>query len=784
MGKINKAELIEFFLMESEEHLETILNGLLVFEKDPDNWSVIDEMFRSAHTIKGSAAMVGFINVSEVAHKLEDILDELRKGLFKASNNAILQILTVLEKFATLLKNRKDDFTKEELGYFFNQLDDFENAVKIDDVRKLNETEAISENIDEKPPSRKEIMENADRKFPSPADSVLFDNFIRIKLDRLDDLLNLAGELITNKNRQNERVRKIQEMSLELEYAKNRLDKLIEEFEEKYAFTVTDVLQNEDTKKDYLLDDFQEGEFDKYDDINIFTRRLAEIGNDIIMIINDIMNNFTMFEDEISYINRITDNLQKGLTTIRLVPVDRLFNVAIRVARTTAISENKKVKILISGEKIELDKTLIDSLTESFIHLIRNAVSHGIELPEERIKAGKDEEGVIKLKAVRIGTTVSFEIEDDGRGINYQTIRNKIVEQSLADKYEAEHMRIDKLIEYLFIPGFSTKEVAGDISGRGVGLDVVKRNIESLNGSLSVESNVNEGTKFTLNVPVSLLIADYLIVKENSQIFSIPVVSVQETFELNKNNIKKIGDIYFYKLRGEMYEIHDLGYLLKQTQDPVLNPEDVGVLVEGPRKKYVITVESIEGRETSVTKKLGKFLEELRHFSGATISPQGQIRFILDPIRLMEKKTTLIKYSSVISRRNKEEKGISYLTNSILIVDDSISVRKYLIKLLSSAGYKVDAATDGANALTYLDKNLYDIIITDLEMPIMHGYELLENIRKIRGDERTIVYVLTSRATEKHKEKAFKMGANGFIVKPFNDDDVLEQIKGAMLERT
>jgi chemosensory pili system protein ChpA (sensor histidine kinase/response regulator) len=789
MGKINKAELVEFFLMESEEHLETILNGLLVLEKDPDNWSIIDEMFRSAHTIKGSAAMVGFVNVSEVAHKLEDILDELRKGLSKANNNAILRILTVLEKFANLLKNRRNDFNQEESNYFFEQLEKFENEIKVSDVRTLNEEHPINKQLDsfqesKKILSRSEIVKNADKKFSSPADSILTDNFIRIRLDRLDTLLNFVGELITNKNRQNERVRKIQEMSYELEYARNRLNKLIKEFEEKYAFNVNEISKVSEEKSDFLLDDFQEGEFDRYDDINIFTRRLAEIGNDIIIIINQIMSHFLMFEDEIAYINRITDNLQKGLTSIRLIPVDRLFNVAIRVARTTAISENKKVKILISGEKIELDKTLVDSLTESFIHLIRNAVSHGIEIPQKRKALGKDEEGTIRLKAQRIGNTVSFEISDDGCGVNYDAIRKRIVELGFADKYESENMRADKLIEYLFYPGFSTKEEAGDISGRGVGLDVVKRNIESLNGNLSVESDTNKGTKFVLNVPVTLLIADYLLVKENDQIFAIPAVSVQETFGLDKNNIKKIGDIYFYKLRGEAYEIHDLGYLLKQEEEPVLNTENVGVLVDGPRKKYVITVESIEGRETSVTKKLGSFFEGLKHFSGATISPQGLIRLILDPIRLMEKKTSLIKYSSVVTKQETEEKGIKYLPNSILVVDDSISVRKYLIKLLTSAGYLVDSAYDGANALTYLDKNIYDIVITDLEMPIMHGYELLENIRKIRGDERTTVFVLTSRATEKHKEKAFQMGANGFIVKPFNDEDVLEQIKGVMLERT
>jgi chemosensory pili system protein ChpA (sensor histidine kinase/response regulator) len=426
---------------------------------------------------------------------------------------------------------------------------------------------------------------------------------------------------------------------------------------------------------------------------------------------------------------------------------------------------------------------LVDVLTESFIHLVRNAVSHGIETPKERLDLGKKEEGVLKLKARREGSVVIFEIEDDGAGLNYRKIKEKAIQFGYLDQYEADNIRNDKLANLIFQPGFSTKSSTGDISGRGVGLDVVKNIVESLNGSIHIESIYGQGTTFIITVPVSLLISDYLLLKENKQIFSVPIVSVQETFDIDISNIKKIGELYFYKLRDEVYEIHDLGLLLKQTKEAVLTHKDVGVLVDGPRKKYIITVEEIVGRETAVTKKTGKLLEGLRHFIGATISPHGEIRLIIDPVRLMENKLGVVEYRKS-AEKTEYSRGLSYSPNSVLVVDDSISVRKYLTKLLTDAGYKVETAYDGANALSILESRRFDLIISDLEMPVMHGYELIENVRKALGDNQTAIFVLTSRATDKHKAKAFEVGANDFLVKPFNDDEVLLKIEGVMSERT
>lgn len=779
MAGINKQELIEFFLMESEEHFETILNSLVVLEQNPDNWSLIDEMFRSAHTIKGSAAMVGFLNTSDLGHRLEDLLDMLRTGNTKISESLVANMMVIFEEFNNSIKSTRNDLTTEVYDFLLGKVNALLNEIGISENKK--DDFAVKPDV-EFPLDREYILDKADTSFTKIGDYA-GESFVRVKLEKLDTLLGLVGELITNKNRQLDRVKTINVLSQELEYTKNRLVDLIREFEEKFYYTISGEDSLSKTYSEELLGEFSEGEFDRYDHFNILSRRLQEIGNDIVMVIKSIFHQFDFFGEEISYVNRVTDGIQEGLTSMRLVPLDRLFNASIRAAKTAANVEGKKVKVSISGEKIELDKTVIDLLTEAFMHLVRNAVSHGIESEAERISRGKSPEGNILLRAKREGSQIVLEVEDDGKGLKVDAIKRKAVQKGFISEYELNNLRGDKLFDYIFKPGFSTLDEASELSGRGVGLDVVKNRVESLGGTISIVNRENQGVTFVLVIPTSLLIADYLLMEENAQVFSVPIVSVYESFNISLSNVKKIGEHFFYTVRDKIYEIHDLGLLLKQVNEAEFKNGDVGILVEGVQKPYIITVDNIVGRETSVTKKLGKMLEGLKYFVGATVSPKGEPRLIIDPIRLIEAKTGVaLRYT----RKQTEEKlsdVITYLPNSILVVDDSISIRKFLTSSLSNQGYIIDEATDGANALLKLDSKRYDLIITDLEMPVMNGYELIEKIRNYKQDSLTPIFVLTSRATEKHKAKAFELGANDFLIKPLNEDKIREKVREVMLER-
>ncbi|MEF3254412.1 MAG: response regulator, partial [Deferribacterales bacterium] len=493
-------------------------------------------------------------------------------------------------------------------------------------------------------------------------------------------------------------------------------------------------------------------------------------------------SNLYNYEDEILSISRLMDKLRKDITSIRMVHVENLFNTAIRTANTAANIEGKSVNILYSGEKIAIDQSIFDGLKEAFLHLVRNAVSHGIESPEQRKLVGKNPEGTLVFRALREGNQVIFEIEDDGAGIDIEKVRNKAVDKGLLDRYEADNMRVDKLFDLLFLPGFSTKDSVGELSGRGVGLDVVKENIEKIGGYVKIYSEYGKGTKVILNINMKELIAEYLLVRENGQEFSIPLLNIVTIFYLDTKKLQKRSDGYKYDFRGELLDIYDLGVLLGQVKLGYLDSYKSCIVLSSKGKKYIIVIDEVLDRMVTITKPLPKSISHFNHFSGATIDANGNVALILDPMYLI-KDTLIHNISLTIDKKDEKLKKIDYIPNSILIVDDSLSVRKYLGKLLTSYGFNYVEATDGIAAIDNLRSRKFDLIITDLEMPLMNGYELINHIRGEMLDHETPIFVLTSRATDKHRNKAMELGANDFLMKPFDEDEVISKIKEVISAR-
>ncbi|MGA1862365.1 response regulator [Deferribacter thermophilus] len=779
MAKIDKKELVQFFLLESEEHFETIFNGINVLLNDLSNWSIIEEIYRSTHTLKGSSAMVDFKNFSAVAHRVEDIFDDLKTGRLERNRDLILKILEVFHELNDYLQKNKNDLTEDLKNHYLELLDIKENVESIDSQEKAlsgSAPEHLStvKNLDK-------IHDIVDQEFPvkEPESNK---SFVRVDLEKIDFLLNLTGELVVTRNKQNENIREIISISKELEYSRDRLVKVLDEFREKYMYNTSNVESDKSEEGFQLLSDFFDGEFDKYTDINILSRQLVEIGTDITSLIALLSQKFLQIQNDINYINRVTNSLEKSLTNIKLVPVKNLFNTAMRTATVTARQEGKDINITVSGENLEIDKAILDLLTDSFLHLVRNAVSHGIENKQERLKKGKSNIGNIKLSAYRAGNSILFDIEDDGSGIDIEKIKMTIVEKGLLTEYEASQLRTDELISYIFQPGFSTASQISDVSGRGVGLDVVKKNVESLGGTITVSTKKDKYTKFTIMIPVTQFIADYLLIGCEGRKFAIPLQSIYEIIPVDIKNIKKIGDHFFYNIRKDVYEIIDLAVALGLKNRNEFKNDSYGILVSGPNKKYIIQVDDIFGRETTVTKKFKSFIARIDKYLGASISSGGEVRPIIDTLRLFSSK---LKTRDFIKVDNLEKgKSATYYSNGVLIVDDSISVRKYLKDILVGNGYKVLEAKDGLQALEVLEHHRVPYIITDLEMPNLNGYELIDKIRNNLEDESVKIYVITSRGTEKHKTKALELGVNGFIVKPFTEEMILGILKGIEHEST
>jgi len=787
MAKIDKKSLVEFFKVESEEHFELILNGLHVLSVDDENWSVIDEIFRSAHTIKGSAAMVGFSNVSSLAHQLENLFEVMRTGSKKLSKPLIGRVIAFVEDLFSLLQNSFDDIPDKQKRYLSERLD---KIVQESEERSPIKTEAyISEKVDvpeikedkdikkkDIPVDRIEILKRADETFDKILKTDKTDHFVHLKLTQVDSMVNILGELITNKNRENSKIKQIINRFEDLKYATDRLNNLSKNIENNFNYSYQyEQPLNIESK---LTDEFSLGELDRYDIFNIYSRQLAEIVDDINISYRSIIGIFDDFNDDVISVNRLVDKLRRDITSVRMVPVDRLFNSAIRAAKTAAASEGKEIKILFSGENLSVDQSIFDVLRESFLHIVRNAVSHGIEDKEKRLLAGKEEVGTLIFRAQRYENFLLFEVEDDGSGVNLDNVRKRAIDKGLISVYEAENMRADKLMELLFLPGFSTKTEISDISGRGVGLDVVKDSVEKLGGNVKIGSEFGKGTKISIILPLREVIGEYLYIKENGQLFAIPLLYIDSIISIDTYRLEYKGASVKYNFRNDTIDIYDLGVLLKQTKNGVFIQSQPAVVLFYRGSKYIITVDEILEKIMTVTKPLPYSLRNMKQYSGATIMVNGDIALILDPSKLISDKVAGVY--KVEEKKVQKTETKEYTPNSVLIVDDSLSIRKYLGKVLNAIGCYYEEATDGMSAINKLRQRKFDLIITDLEMPIMNGYELIHNIRSEILDRSTPIFVLTSRATEKHRNKAIELGANDFIMKPFDEDEISDKIKGVI----
>jgi chemosensory pili system protein ChpA (sensor histidine kinase/response regulator) len=866
----NRSDIVDFFLVEASEHLQVLNDGLLSLEGNKEDLSVVDEIFRSAHTIKGSAAMLGFTIISRLAHKMEDLLGKIRNREISLAESVIDLLLQTVDTLTVQIEDIPNGVQQDEsILLMFNDLyAEFLEASETESKTGVSQdisppapsvetTPVLSpeeESLDDKElfeselfqeleipsfleqtdtsapstllsgPSGSEFAEQTKEQFSSQLTSPTLEThqikkplsapkqsivsagekkIVKVGVEGLNLLMNLVGELVINRTRLDQRIAYLNKLSYELNFSRDRLLKVIREFKEKYEFgQLQDFIsgmpeQGENGRssgnggqRTEVPEGFFELEFDKYDDFNILSRSLVEIGSDISEIMNQLNTFFDQFEEESSQIRRITNDLQEEITNIRMVQVGQLFNRFHRTVRDVSKSESKEAFLKLSGEEAKLDKTVIDEIADPLMHLIRNSVSHGIETPDVREAKGKTREGEVALNAYKEGDNIIIEVTDDGNGIDVNRIREAIAEKGLHSMAEIENMPDDEVIRFIFAPGFSTKKDVSTISGRGVGMDVVKTNIAKLGGTIDIKTELGKGTKFSIKLPLTLVIYAALLVKCGDQEFAISLTSVEETARIPLAHIHTVGSHEVIKLREQVLPIRRLSRILQYNHDYESRshqPYAPIVIVRSVDQTLALMVDELLGRETIVVKPLGDYLKKVKLFSGATISGEGKVRLILDIPTIIEQEllskmsgkvtSTVLQvgaedYKEVEKPVQKKEK-----IPELILIDDSISIRKIIGMFLSNAGYHVEVANDGVEAIEKISTHPYDLIITDLEMPRMHGYELIAEVRTGADTKDIPIIVLTSRAGEKHYQKAVEMGANDYIVKPVDEGTLLQSIK-------
>jgi chemosensory pili system protein ChpA (sensor histidine kinase/response regulator) len=805
-------EILEFFQPEAEEHLQVVSDCLISLEGN-NNPEEINKLFRAIHTVKGSAAQVGLRRLGAIAHRVEDLIGRLRDGEIDPSPAVVdlcLESVDVLKK--TLHHQWEDDAEmRTVVDSLLGRIAEFapmepEEAEALAEAASGAEAEAEGEG---EGPSQKKTPARAAAKQASAAGSSA--KSVRIALERLDRMMNTVGELVINRTRMVGRVAELEKLVETLGFSKERLQGKVGEFQDKYEFNrisssrlagpwnasqTPQMLTSAAAGDRSFLSDFSELEMDRYDDFNILSRSMAEISADVNEVLSQLEGFIGRVEGDIDEFTKLAHHLQDEFTAARMVPIGTLYSRLTRAVRDAAKSAGKNVELDLSGSETELDNNIIQQISDPLVHLVRNSVAHGIERPAERTSAGKSEAGKVSLRAYHRGNHIYIEVEDDGRGIDYERVKQSAIERGLVSMETADRLTERDLREMLFHPGFSTAPVKTELAGRGVGLDVVRANLNMLNGEIDIQSKAGKGTQFTLKVPLTLIISPALFVRCGTSNYALPLAVVEEIRRLRADEIEDIGGKLLTKVRDVVTEVVRLDTYLGLPPLEAVNGYFRMVVANVGNRQIGLVVEEVIGKDEIVIKNLGEYLRRVKLFPGTTIAPDGSLILLIDLNRMVATEPNerralqatasaarvFAPGSTAVAKGTIPVDAIDRVQQErvIVVADDSISVRKFVGRMLEKNGYRVMLAGDGLEAAELVSQHGCHLVITDLEMPRMTGYELMAQLRQSPATRRIPVMVVTSRAGAKHRDRAMKEGAAAFLTKPVQEDQLIAAVEQLM----
>ena len=782
------ADILEAFFVEAADHLQTISGLLVVLEKNPSKEDCLTDLRRSVHTIKGAAAVVGFGDISRLAHRMEDLLDGLAekdKGLTGDHLDLLFRSTDCLEDLVRNEGQGSQKELKELLGFFDNLVGTAPAAELPAPTSNLEISLAEEEVIDLTdftPEGQVPGEQESDDTKTVPAKT---GEMVRVPLERLDELVHLVSELVINRSTFEQYFGKLGSEVEELHPSISRLKRVSTSFETQFeAASLGGKLFGSSSMKnltgpspassaDEAFDDL---EMDRYTDFHILSRELAESASDINTVGTELKDVIRDFDGYLVQSSRLTSQVQDRLMRLRMVPLALLSTRLHRTVRVTANKQEKQVELRIEGEGVELDKSVFEELIDPMLHIMRNAVDHGIEPPALRQVMGKPQCGKISVEAFYAGTQVVIRIKDDGAGIDPDIIRNKALEAGYFSQEELAELKERDLFELLFLPGFSTAETVSEISGRGVGMDVVKSKVEAMKGLVSLESAPSVGTTLTIKLPLTLAITRVILVHAHQELFAIPLNGVRKILRVEKGAIETAGREPVINVDGTYYPVVRLGSALNliKPADPNVTRHPVLILDLG-EKQIALVVDKLSEAKEVVVKSMGHHLKRVRGVSGATLMGDGRVVLILNPNELSgEAETIEVKPQMKIAPKPKTKKQAE-----VMVVDDSLSVRRVLTNIVKNAGLQTKTARDGVEAFEMIQKsnNNPDVMLLDIEMPRMNGYELTNLLRSQKDYQNIPIIMLTSRSGEKHRKKAYDLGVNEYLVKPFQEESLLNLIQ-------
>ncbi len=727
VGDREYQQLFQIFREECREHIQMLNNGLLVLESQPKE-APLDEILRAAHSLKGASRMMGFKEIETLSHYLETLLTQMARGEKEITPEIMDLLYRDVDVVSQLMTALEEGKKPENVDEVIEQL-----QVAAGEKAPSKTAPTSQRSVTAKKPRSAQIGTQPSAK--RDEGSAL--TTIRVETDKLDALINQAGELLVSKI---EALDNLQHIDQTLELLDECRKKLIQESAQSPIIAQIDALT--------------EGFYNILLGLSENTHRLE----------------------------RVVDDIHEKVRDMRLLPLSAILDPFPRMVRDLGRELEKEVEIALEGVSTRLDKKILEELRDPLIHLVRNSMDHGMEFPEEREKKGKRRQGKIVISAKQGGGRVLISVADDGKGIDRQSIERTAIKMGLVSAEEISRWQDKEVWELIFRSGFSTAATVTKISGRGVGLDAVLDRIESLKGTINIESKVGEGVTFTLSLPLTLSTLHALLFQVGGESFCLPTDALEKNLLLPKDQISTVEGKRTVIIDGVPLAFAWLADLLNVPREENSEKTTPAVLLYTPRGRVVLGVERLLGEEEIVVKGLGGLLSHVPHLSGGTILGKGQIALILNPndiLRTLSKRGRIGEIHSAAPSSSTSSAPMPQRTKKkVLVVEDSLTTRTLVKNILEAAGFDVTTAIDGEEGLIQLHEKHFDIVVSDIQMPRLDGFALTETIKKDPRLKEIPVILVTALQTEADKKKGIAAGADAYITKgSFHQKHLLEIIQ-------
>ncbi|MCF5700205.1 Hpt domain-containing protein [Pseudomonas syringae] len=748
----NDPELLEIFLEEGFDIIENSGAALLRWQAEPGNRQEVETLLRDLHTLKGGARMVEIGPIGDLAHELEYLYESLSSGALQPSVELFALVQRGHDRLAQMLDGVRAGQPCPPADRLINAIQNFSHPVTV-----------------ETPPA----LPLPAKTEPAPPTAEAGADMVKVSAELLDELVNLAGETSIFRGRIEQQVNDAQialnEMETTIERMRDQLRRLDTE-------TQGRILSRQQVDAERLgYEEFDPLEMDRHSQLQQLSRALFESASDLLDLKETLDRRNHDAENLLQQQGRINTELQEGLMRTRMVPFERMLPRLKRIVRQVAEELDKDVAFVVGNAEGEMDRNVLERMAAPLEHMLRNAVDHGLESAEVRLAAGKPAQGQISLDLSREGGDIVFDIRDDGAGVPLEAVRKKAIKRGMLAP-EAEISDRD-VLQFILQPGFSTAEKITQISGRGVGMDVVHEEVRQLGGSMSIDSVPGQGVHFRIRLPFTVSVNRALMVQCGEDQYAIPLNTIEGIVRVLPNDLEAHFrvDPPRYQYGGQTYELCYLGELLKTAPRPKLLGQNLPLpvlLVHYNDRRIAVLVDTMAGTREIVVKSLGAQFAAVQGVSGATILGDGRVVLILDllaPIRAMQAR---VAQTPTLPEIDSEP----HKPLLVMVVDDSVTVRKVTSRLLERHGMNVLTAKDGVDAMLLLEEHMPDLMLLDIEMPRMDGFEVATQVRNDERLQHLPIIMITSRTGQKHRDRAMAIGVNDYLGKPYQESVLLESI--------